>query len=80
MEVARTELRELMGVTAAAPVFSTVSRWPKSLPLYEVGHEKRVAETERLVSGLPGLKLIGSAYHGVGIPDCVRLAKQMAAA
>jgi protoporphyrinogen/coproporphyrinogen III oxidase len=74
-EMARTELRELMGVTAA-PVFQTVTRWPKSLPLYEVGHEKRVAETERLVAGLPGLKLIGNAFHGVGIPDCVRFAKQ----
>jgi oxygen-dependent protoporphyrinogen oxidase len=74
VELARGELRETMGVNAT-PVFSTVARWPKSLPLYEVGHEKRVAETERLVAGLPGLRLIGSAFHGVGIPDCVRLAK-----
>jgi oxygen-dependent protoporphyrinogen oxidase len=77
VEFARTELRETMGVTAE-PVFTTVSRWPRSLPLYEVGHEKRVAETERLLAGLPGLKVIGSAFHGVGIPDCVRLAKQAA--
>jgi protoporphyrinogen/coproporphyrinogen III oxidase len=75
VEMARTELRELMGVTAA-PVFQTVARWPKSLPLYEVGHEKRVAETDRLLAGLPGLKVIGNAFHGVGIPDCVRLAKR----
>lgn len=74
VELARTELRETMGVSAA-PVFSTVSRWPKSLPLYEVGHEKRVAETERLLAGLPGLQVIGNAFGGVGIPDCVRVAK-----
>jgi protoporphyrinogen/coproporphyrinogen III oxidase len=74
---ARAELRETMGVTGA-PVFQTVARWPKSLPLYEVGHEKRVAETERLVAALPGLRLIGNAYHGVGIPDCVKLAKSAA--
>ena len=77
VELARAELRETMGV-AGAPLFHTVARWPKSLPLYEVGHEKRVAETERLVARLPGLKLIGNAYHGVGIPDCVNLAKQAA--
>ncbi len=77
VEMARTELRELMGITAA-PVFSTVARWPKSLPLYEVGHEKRVVETERLLTALPGLKVIGNAFHGVGIPDCVRLAKRAA--
>ena len=75
VEFARKELRETMGVTAA-PVFQTVARWPKSLPLYEVGHEKRVAETERLIAGLPGLQLIGNAFHGVGIPDCVKLAKR----
>ncbi len=72
--LARNELQDTMGVTAE-PVFTTVSRWPKSLPLYEVGHEKRVSETERILMGLPGLKVIGSAFHGVGIPDCVRLAK-----
>jgi protoporphyrinogen/coproporphyrinogen III oxidase len=75
VELARTELKETMGLSTA-PVFSTVSRWPKSLPLYEVGHEKRVAETQRLLAGLPGLQVIGSAFHGVGIPDCVKLAKR----
>jgi oxygen-dependent protoporphyrinogen oxidase len=77
VELARTELKQTMGVTAA-PVFSTVSRWPKSLPLYEVGHAKRVAETERLLAELTGLQVIGNAFHGVGIPDCVKLAKRAA--
>jgi oxygen-dependent protoporphyrinogen oxidase len=73
VEMARAELRETMQVEAE-PVFQTISRWPKSLPLYAVGHEKRVAEIERIFADLPGIKLIGSAYHGVGIPDCVKLA------
>jgi protoporphyrinogen/coproporphyrinogen III oxidase len=77
VELARAELKETMGVIAA-PVFSTVARWPKSLPLYEVGHEKRVAETKRLLAELPGLQVIGSAFGGVGIPDCVRVAKEAA--
>jgi protoporphyrinogen/coproporphyrinogen III oxidase len=77
VELARAELKETMDVSAA-PLFSTVSRWPKSLPLYEVGHEKRVAETERLLAALPGLQVIGNAFHGVGIPDCVKLAKRAA--
>jgi hypothetical protein len=28
---------------------------------------------------MPGLHVIGNAYDGVGIPDCVRLAEQTAA-
>jgi oxygen-dependent protoporphyrinogen oxidase len=75
VEMARSELREKMNVEAE-PVFQTVSQWPRSLPLYAVGHEKRIAEIERIVAGLPGIKLIGNTYHGVGIPDCVKLAKQ----
>lgn len=75
VEMAQLELRETMQVDAV-PIFQTISRWPKSLPLYEVGHEKRVAEIERTLRDLPGLKLIGNAYHGVGVPDCVRLAKK----
>lgn len=77
VEMARNELKEMMEVEAE-PVFQTVSRWPKSLPLYAVGHERRIAEMERILAELPGIKLIGNAYHGVGIPDCVKLAKQAA--
>jgi protoporphyrinogen/coproporphyrinogen III oxidase len=73
VEMARADLKETMDVEAD-PVFQTIARWPKSLPLYTVGHDKRVSEIDRIISELPGVKLIGSAYHGVGIPDCVKLA------
>jgi oxygen-dependent protoporphyrinogen oxidase len=37
-----------------------------------VGHLNLVEEIERRVAALPGLELAGSAYRGVGIPQCVR--------
>ncbi|MBV9086298.1 MAG: hypothetical protein JOY79_02335 [Acidobacteriaceae bacterium] len=40
---------------------------------YEVGHLERVAEIKRLESELPGLSLIGNAYSGIGVPDCIRM-------
>jgi len=45
-------------------------RWPRSMPQYEVGHLDRVAAIERALP--PGTFLVGPAYRGPGIADCVR--------
>ena len=71
------ELREIMGITAE-PIFIRSYEWPQSLPQYSVGHTTRIAQIEALARAHPGLHMIGNAYHGVGIPDCVRLAKDTA--
>jgi len=34
---------------------------------------KRISER---VAALPGLRLVGNAYDGIGIPDCIRLGRQ----
>jgi oxygen-dependent protoporphyrinogen oxidase len=55
-----------------APEHATIVRWPASMPQYEVGHAERVA---RLRDELPpGIVVVGQAYDGVGVPDCVRAA------
>lgn len=74
---ARAELHGIMGV-AAVPVFHNIARWPHSMAQYTVGHEKRVARIEELVRRIPGLSLAGNAYHGIGIPDCVRMGQEAA--
>ena len=51
---------------------TVVRRWPQSLPQYAVGHLERMAELESMLSAMPGLHLVGSAYHGVGLPDLIR--------
>ena len=73
-----SDLREIMQ-TDAEPLFTRTYEWPDSLPQYSVGHARRVADIEARVEALPGLYLIGNAYHGVGIPDCVRLARDTVA-
>jgi oxygen-dependent protoporphyrinogen oxidase len=45
---------------------------------YHLGHMQRVARIEALVSRLPGLVLAGNAYHGVGVPDCIRSGNEAA--
>jgi len=74
----REELHRLMGVTEA-PLFSLLHRWPRAMAQYTVGHERRLAEIQARLAGLPGLHLAGNAYLGIGIPDCIHSA-QLAAA
>ncbi|MBM3740461.1 MAG: protoporphyrinogen oxidase [Acidobacteria bacterium] len=73
----REELRRIMGI-AAAPVFARVSRWPRAMAQYHVGHAERVKAIEARVAAIPGLRLIGNGYHGIGIPDCIKLARRAA--
>ena len=67
----RDELASLLGVTAT-PIFSRIWRHPKSMPQYHVGHEALVKRIQGALQPFPTLTLAGSAYHGVGISDCVR--------
>jgi protoporphyrinogen/coproporphyrinogen III oxidase len=76
--VAREELRAILGLTAA-PIFTGVSRWPRSMAQYIVGHGARLKEIQSAAAALPGLHLAGNAYTGIGIPDCIRTGRQAAA-
>lgn len=75
--IARRELRELMGITAA-PRFAIVCRYREAMPQYHLGHLRRVAAIDAMEAQLPRLALAGNALHGVGIPDTVRRAEQVA--
>jgi oxygen-dependent protoporphyrinogen oxidase len=69
------ELNEKMGITAE-PAFTRIHRWPVSMPQYHVGHRQLI---QRIEASLPsGVHLVGNAYSGVGIPDCIRIARQVA--
>jgi oxygen-dependent protoporphyrinogen oxidase len=74
---ARRDLATLHGLTAE-PVDVVVQRWGGGLPQYAVGHLDRVAAIEAAVAELPGLEVIGSALHGVGVPACVDTARKAA--
>lgn len=73
----REFLQRTLGIRAA-PRFAVVRRYPKSMPQYHVGHLERVDRIEREMAQWKGLALAGNAFHGVGIPDCVRQAEQAA--
>ena len=73
----RDELASLLGVTSR-PIFSRLWRHPNSMPQYHVGHNARIKMIEELLEPFSTLALAGSAYHGVGISDCVRTGEEAA--
>jgi protoporphyrinogen/coproporphyrinogen III oxidase len=76
-QLVKDELREKLGITAE-PLFERVWPWPNSMPQYTIGHAQRMEIVEGMLADLPGLHLVGNAYQGVGMPDCVRMAQQVA--
>ncbi|GAA4236697.1 protoporphyrinogen oxidase [Actinomadura meridiana] len=61
------------------PVFAFDHLWRRAIPEYPVGHVRRVADVLRDVAASGGLHVAGNTYHGVGINDCVRDARRVAA-
>jgi oxygen-dependent protoporphyrinogen oxidase len=77
-KMARAELRRILGLTAT-PQFTSISRWPRSMAQYTVGHSARWKEIESRVAAITGLHVAGNGYTGIGIPDCIRMGRQAAA-
>jgi oxygen-dependent protoporphyrinogen oxidase len=75
--IAREELGRILNLTAA-PLFHAISRWPRSMAQYTVGHAKRIQEIKNRTTAISGLHLAGNAYEGIGIPDCVRTGRAAA--
>jgi oxygen-dependent protoporphyrinogen oxidase len=78
----RRELSEILGNNILGinvePEHVQVSRWPRAMAQYAVGHQARIARIAARIATLPGLRLAGNAYDGIGIPDCIRLGRQAA--
>ncbi|MEU9014451.1 protoporphyrinogen oxidase [Streptomyces sp. NPDC048479] len=75
--VSLNDLGEATGL-AARPVATEVTRWIGGLPQYPVGHLARVARIRDELAKLPGLRVCGAAYDGVGIPACIAGAQRAA--
>jgi oxygen-dependent protoporphyrinogen oxidase len=73
------QLDKIFGpLPASDPTLTTVRRWPRSLPQYEVGHLDRMAKLDEQIAALGDLTLLGNAYRGVGLPDLIRDARAAA--
>jgi protoporphyrinogen/coproporphyrinogen III oxidase len=78
----RRELSEILGARIVGPHIpaeaTQVSRWRRAMAQYAVGHQDRMKRVKERVAALPGLRLAGNAYEGIGIPDCIRTGRNAA--
>jgi len=78
----RRELSEILGARIIGPHIpaeaTQVSRWRRAMAQYAVGHQERIKRVRERVAALPGLRLAGNAYDGIGIPDCIRTGRNAA--
>jgi oxygen-dependent protoporphyrinogen oxidase len=73
----RRELDPLIGIKGD-PAFLRVYRWEQGIPQFKMGHRERRARIENLVALHPGLHVVGNAYYGVSLNDCVKMAYRIA--
>ena len=76
-KLVRDDLQKIMGIKET-PVFCKVFRNHKSNVQYHVNHSERIDAIMENLKNFPGLFLTGSAYHGIGIPDCIQDGNQTA--
>jgi protoporphyrinogen/coproporphyrinogen III oxidase len=76
-ESVRAELASLLSVTAQ-PLFVRICRHRDSMPQYYIGHQEKIQRIASALDKHSNLALAGSAYHGVGISDCVRTGEEAA--
>jgi len=78
----RRELSEILGEkvlpSRVEPEHAQLSRWPRAMAQYAVGHQQRKLNIALRLDGLPTLRLAGNAYDGIGVPDCIRLGRKAA--
>lgn len=67
------ELAALVGA-AAAPLWTEITRWPRAIPQYDLGHLGRLAHLESAETALPGLRFCASYRGGVSVGDCIKSA------
>lgn len=82
VEAVFRDLHQIRGIRIyQEPAFAVVNRMKHVRPVYAVGHKKWVRRVLRQVERyFPGVHLVGSSYHGIGLPDCIKQGKETAEA
>lgn len=76
-QIIRSELADLIGAHGQ-PLFCELSRHTRAMPQYTLGHADRVAAIRASIRAHEGLFITGNAFDGVGVPDCIRAARETA--
>lgn len=78
LEVAELEVRRTLSIKGAS-VFHHVTRWPKAIPQYHLGHYKIMDEIDAFEQKHTGIHLLSNYRGGIAIGSCVTNATELAA-
>jgi oxygen-dependent protoporphyrinogen oxidase len=79
VDLVHGELDRILDGIDGRPVEAALFRHAKGIPQYVPGHPERLETLERRLAEHPGLHLAGNAYRGIGVNDCVREGRALAA-
>lgn len=60
------------------PTFRHLTRWPRAIPQYTIGHLDRIATIDEMIAPFTGLHLHGNWRGGIAVADCVRNGEALA--
>jgi len=69
------DLRPILGIRGD-PSYRRCALWPRAIPQYNLGHDRRIARIHELRRQLPNLELLGNWQGGVALGDCVTQAER----
>jgi protoporphyrinogen/coproporphyrinogen III oxidase len=69
MDIARRTVQDRLGIKDFSVL--RITRWPRAIPQFDVGHWKLVEKMREVERKFPGLHFIGVDGGGVGVPDRV---------
>jgi oxygen-dependent protoporphyrinogen oxidase len=76
-ELVFDELKDIMQLQEKPDVLR-IKRWQKAIPQYELGHQNRINEIEKLETEHPGLFISGNFRNGISVGDCIIQSKSLA--
>jgi oxygen-dependent protoporphyrinogen oxidase len=71
------ELKSIMQFSGK-PVYLRLTRWKKSIPQYEIGHQRKIDALMHFEESQPGIVLAGNYRGGISVGDCIKNAYEIA--
>ena len=76
-DLVHAEVASVMGISAR-PDFTSLTRWKKAIPQYNIGYKDTIDCLERFASANPGIFFCSNFYRGISVGDCVKNAYRAA--
>jgi protoporphyrinogen/coproporphyrinogen III oxidase len=77
VELTVNELQSAMHISGN-PVYLHLTRWPKSIPQYELGYQNNMDALNAFEEQYPGIMLTGNYRGGISVGDCIKNASEIA--